>query len=335
MGKTRSLCFPRAVPNFVTDSRIAGTEYVSARAGENSPTYGVYPPRPHPSLYPVYHPVNVTPACFAVNEFNKETNAKLHIVRVVAALEELRCGYFRQLLTLEYPRTYGVSPPPPRQSPYYVDHPVNRAPARFSVDEFNKEADAKLHLVRVVVALEQPRWGYFHQLLTLEVGDEDVAKIYDADVKTKFGSSDMRLVSFREDAYFVADSTIASTAASDTGSTLMCDPDYLLARAIEKLPTYGFLFPRPRPSPYPVDHHLIMAPARFAVDEINKEKNANLHLVRVVAAFDRRSFEYFTQQLRLEVLDEGMAKIYGAEVKRKSGSSDMRLVVFYEVGNPS
>ncbi|XP_050120984.1 uncharacterized protein LOC126598668 [Malus sylvestris] len=149
------------------------------------------------------------------------------------------------------------------------------------------------------------------------------------DVKTKFGSSDMRLVSFRED------STIASTAASDTGSTLMCDPDYLLARAIEKLPTYGFLFPRPRPSPYPVDHHLIMAPARFAVDEINKEKNANLHLVRVVAAFDRRSFEYFTQQLRLEVLDEGMAKIYGAEVKRKSGSSDMRLVVFYEVGNPS
>ncbi|KAM1295414.1 hypothetical protein ACFX2H_015224 [Malus domestica] len=262
MGKTRSLSFPRAVPNFVTDSRIAGTEYVSARAGENSPTYGVYPPRPHPSLYPVYHPVNVTPACFAVNEFNKETNAKLHIVRVVAALEELRCGYFRQLLTLE-------------------------------------------------------------------VGDEDVAKIYDADVKTKFGSSDMRLVSFRED------STIASTAASDTGSTLMCDPDYLLARAIEKLPTYGFLFPRPRPSPYPVDHHLIMAPARFAVDEINKEKNANLHLVRVVAAFDRRSFEYFTQQLRLEVLDEGMAKIYGAEVKRKSGSSDMRLVVFYEVGNPS
>ncbi|XP_050121438.1 uncharacterized protein LOC126599142 [Malus sylvestris] len=101
MGKTRSLSFPRAVPNFVTDSRIAGTEYVSARAGENSPTYGVYPPRPHPSLYPVYHPVNVTPACFAVNEFNKETNAKLHIVRVVAALEELRCGYFRQLLTLE------------------------------------------------------------------------------------------------------------------------------------------------------------------------------------------------------------------------------------------
>ncbi|XP_028948118.2 uncharacterized protein [Malus domestica] len=97
----------------------------------------------------------------------------------------------------------------------------------------------------------------------------------------------MRLVSFRED------STIASTAASDIGSTLMCDPDYLLARAIEKLPTYGFLFPRPRPSPYPVDHHLIMAPARFAVDEINKEKNANLHLVRVVAAFDRRSFEYF------------------------------------------
>ncbi|KAM0982402.1 hypothetical protein ACFX2I_015293 [Malus domestica] len=101
MGKTRSLCFPRAVPNFVTDSRIAGTEYVSARASENPPTYGVYPPRPHHSLYPVYHPVNVTPACFAVNEFNKETNAKLHIVRVVATLEELRCGYFRQLLTLE------------------------------------------------------------------------------------------------------------------------------------------------------------------------------------------------------------------------------------------
>ncbi|KAM0979504.1 hypothetical protein ACFX13_015635 [Malus domestica] len=260
MGKTRSLCFPRAVPNFVTDSRIAGTEYVSARAGENSPTYGVYPPRPHPSLYPVYHPVNM-------------------------------------------------------------------APARFSVDEFNKEADAKLHLVRVVVALEQPRWGYFHQLLTLEVVDEDVAKIYDADVKTKFGSSDMRLVSFREDAYIVADSTIASTAASDTGSTLMCDPDYLLARAIEKLPTYGFLFPRPRPSPYPVDHHLIMAPARFAVDEINKEKNANLHLVRVVAAFDRRSFEYFDWRC--------LMRAWPKFTEQKSGSSDMRLVVFYEVGNPS
>ncbi|TQD76287.1 hypothetical protein C1H46_038173 [Malus baccata] len=168
-----------------------------------------------------------------------------------------------------YPPTYGVSPPPPRQSPYSVDHPVNRAPARFAVDEFNKETDAKLHLVRVV-ALEQPRWDYFHQLLTLE-----------------------------------------------------------------KLPTYGFLLPRPRPSPYPVDHHLIMAPARFAVDEINKDKNANLQLVRVVATFDRRSFEYFTQQLRLEVFDEGVAKIYGAQVKRKSGSSDMRLVVFYEVGNPS
>ncbi|KAB2609309.1 hypothetical protein D8674_012477 [Pyrus ussuriensis x Pyrus communis] len=181
--------------------------------------------------------------------------------------------------------------------------------------------------------LQKNTWcGYFRQLLTLEVLDVGVAKFYEAVVETKSGSNDMRLVNFLK----VEDSTIAGTAASDTGSTLMCDPDYIIGRLsqISKLPTYGFLLPCPRPSPYPVDHHLIMAPARFAVDEINKQKNANLHLVRVVAAFDRRSFEYFTQQLTLEVLDEGVAKIYGAEVKRKSGSSDRRLVVFYEVGNP-
>ncbi|KAB2604498.1 hypothetical protein D8674_042827 [Pyrus ussuriensis x Pyrus communis] len=57
------------------------------------------------------------------------------------------------------------------------------------------------------------------------------------------------------DANFVADSEIAGTAASATASTFC---------ARKNLPT-SFL-PRPRPSPYPMDHPMNMAPARFAVD---------------------------------------------------------------------
>ncbi|KAM0979537.1 hypothetical protein ACFX13_015660 [Malus domestica] len=69
----------------------------------------------------------------------------------------------------------------------------------------------------------------------------------------------------------------------------------------------------------------------FFARKFNKETNAKLHLVRVVSALERLRFGYFRQLLRLEVLDEGVAKIYSAVVESKSGSSDMRLVNFLEV----
>ncbi|KAM1209733.1 hypothetical protein ACFX2I_015323 [Malus domestica] len=69
----------------------------------------------------------------------------------------------------------------------------------------------------------------------------------------------------------------------------------------------------------------------FCARKFNKETNAKLHLVRVVSALERLRFGYFRQLLRLEVLDEGVAKIYSAVVESKSGGSDMRLVNFLEV----
>ncbi|KAB2609331.1 hypothetical protein D8674_012499 [Pyrus ussuriensis x Pyrus communis] len=128
------------------------------------------------------------------------------------------------------------------------------------------------------------------------------------------------------DANFVADSGIAGTAASATASTFCARKPRPYKHITNLIPhRYGTTLN----TPYPVDHPMNIAPA--VSPWINKETNAKLHLVRVVTAFERLWFGYFRQLQRLEVLDGGVAKIYGAVVESKSGSSDMRLVNFLGV----
>ncbi|XP_048425055.1 uncharacterized protein LOC103967582 isoform X3 [Pyrus x bretschneideri] len=52
--------------------------------------------RGHPSPYSMDHPKNMAPALFAVEEYNKKKNAKLHFVRVVYARQMLYHGDFIQ-----------------------------------------------------------------------------------------------------------------------------------------------------------------------------------------------------------------------------------------------
>nr|XP_008353817.2 uncharacterized protein LOC103417392 isoform X2 [Malus domestica]XP_008353825.2 uncharacterized protein LOC103417392 isoform X2 [Malus domestica]XP_028955333.1 uncharacterized protein LOC103417392 isoform X2 [Malus domestica] len=62
-------------------------------------TYGQcfgFDQRGHPSPYSMDHPMNMAPALFAVEEYNKKKNAKLHFVRVVHARQMLFHGDFIQ-----------------------------------------------------------------------------------------------------------------------------------------------------------------------------------------------------------------------------------------------
>ncbi|TQE04583.1 hypothetical protein C1H46_009776 [Malus baccata] len=62
-------------------------------------TYGQcfgFDQRGHPSPYSMDHPMNMAPALFAVEEYNKKKNAKLHFVRVVYARQMLFHGDFMQ-----------------------------------------------------------------------------------------------------------------------------------------------------------------------------------------------------------------------------------------------
>ncbi|XP_047182096.1 multicystatin-like [Vigna umbellata] len=165
--------------------------------------------------------------------------------------------------------------------------------ARFAVDNYNKKQNALLELVTVISAKQQVVSGVLYYI-TLEAKDGESKKVYETKVWVREWLNSKEVLEFN----IVDDSTREVTGGGV--------------------------------SDVPPDTPHIEGLARFAVDQYNKNENANLEFVRVIDA-KKQVVEGFLYYITLEAKDGESKNVYEAKVWERSWVNSTELVEFKPV----
>nr|AAQ14319.1 protease inhibitor [Vigna unguiculata] len=165
--------------------------------------------------------------------------------------------------------------------------------ARFAVDDHNKKQNGVLEFVRVISAKQQVVSGILYYI-TLEAKDGETKKVYKTKVWVREWLNPKEVQEFN----LVTDSAIG-TKDGGVGDV-------------------------------PSDTLHIENLARFAVDQYNKNENANLEFVRVIDAKEQ-VVEGFIYYITLEAKDGESKNVYEAKVWERSWLNSIELLEFKPV----
>ncbi|QCE01552.1 cathepsin F [Vigna unguiculata] len=162
--------------------------------------------------------------------------------------------------------------------------------ARFAVDDYNKKQNAVLEFVRVISAKKQDVSGVLYYI-TLEAKDGETKNVYETKVWVREWLNSKEVLEFK----------LVSTDTKGGGV-----------------------------SDVPSDTAHIENLARFAVDQYNKNQNANLEFVRVIDAKEQ-VVEGFMYYITLEAKDGESTNVYEAKVWERSWINSTELLDFKPV----
>ncbi|QCE04283.1 cathepsin F [Vigna unguiculata] len=165
--------------------------------------------------------------------------------------------------------------------------------ARFAVDDHNKKQNGVLEFVRVISAKQQVVSGILYYI-TLEAKDGETKKVYKTKVWVREWLNPKEVQEFN----LVTDSAI-ETKDGGVGDV-------------------------------PSDTLHIENLARFAVDQYNKNENANLEFVRVIDAKEQ-VVEGFIYYITLEAKDGESKNVYEVKVWERSWLNSIELLEFKPV----
>ncbi|CAJ1971910.1 unnamed protein product [Sphenostylis stenocarpa] len=165
--------------------------------------------------------------------------------------------------------------------------------ARFAVDDHNKKQNSALEFVRVISARQQVVAGTLYYII-LEAKDGETKNAYETKVWVKEWLKSKEVQEFK----------LVTNATTETRVGGISD---VPANSIE-----------------------IENLARFAVDQYNKDQNANLVFVRVIHA-KQQVVEGFLFYITLEAKDGDEKKVYEAKVWERSWLNSTELLEFKPV----
>ncbi|WVY91045.1 hypothetical protein V8G54_036559 [Vigna mungo] len=165
--------------------------------------------------------------------------------------------------------------------------------ARFAVDDYNNKQNALLEFVTVISAKQQVVSGVLYYI-TLEAKDGETKNVYETKVWVREWLNSKEVLEFK---------LVNTSTREVTGGGV---------------------------NDVPADTPHIESLGRFAVDQYNKNENANLEFVRVIDAKEQ-VVEGFLYYLTLEAKDGESKNVYEAKVWERSWINSTQLVEFKPV----